>query len=84
MVAIEGYTEILRIIWVDGPAYRLLAMMSNNDRDRFTFGPRDWLDLTGIVHRVEFTLSRSGASSHSTGNTTMWNLGQVMCSVGIR
>ena len=84
MVAIKSDAEILGIIRVNRPAYRLLAMMPNNDRDRFTFGPRDRLDLTGIVHRVEFTLSRSGASSHSTGNTTMWNLGQVMCSVGIR
>lgn len=83
MVAIESYTEILGIIWIDGPAYRLLTMMPNNDRDRFTFGPGDWLDLSRIVHRVKFTLSRSGACSHSTGNATMWNLGQIMRPVGV-
>ena len=83
MVAIEGYTEILRIIWIDRPAYRLLTMMPNDDRDRFTFGPGDWLDLSRIVHRVKFTLSRSGACSHSTGNATVGNLGEIMCPVGV-
>jgi hypothetical protein len=83
VVAIEGYTEILGIIWIDRPAHRLLTMMPNNDRDRFTFGPGDWLDLSRIVHRIEFTLSRSGARSHSTGNATVWNLSEIMCPVGI-
>ena len=83
MVAIESYTEILGIIWIDRPAHRLLTMMPNDDRDRFTFGPGDWLDLSHIVHRVKFTLSRAGTRSHSTGNATVGNLGEIMCPVGI-